>query len=88
MASKDVDQRLARIQANQERINSRKPKQDEVDIRINQLKNMNGKLMGKMKELNIVLERALEKANQKKLAKLNKDGNSRIRDKSHQIQVK
>lgn len=49
---------------------------------------MNGKLMGKMKELNIVLERALEKANQKKLAKLNKDGNSRVRDKSHQIQVK
>lgn len=49
---------------------------------------MNSKLMGKMKELNIVLEKSLEKANNKKLAKLNKDGNLRIRDKSHQIQVK
>ena len=69
--NKDVDERLARIAAAHDRINSRKKgPQDEVDKRINELKTMNTKLMGKMKELNIVLERSLEKANQKKLAKM------------------
>jgi len=33
--------------------------------------------VGKMKELNIVLERALEKANSKKLAKLSREGNTK-----------
>ena len=49
---------------------------------------MNAKLMGKMKDLNVVLERTLEKANQRKLAKINKEGNNRGKDKAHQIRVK
>jgi hypothetical protein len=44
--------------------------------------------MNKMKELNIVLERTLERANQKKLARINKEGNNQNRDKAHQIRVK
>lgn len=50
---------------------------------------MNTKLMTKMKELNIVLEKTLERANQKKLARINKEGgNSKSKDKAHQIKVK
>lgn len=44
--------------------------------------------MGKMKELNVVLERTLERANSKKLARINKEGNTRTKDKAHQIRVK
>ena len=44
--------------------------------------------MGKMKELNLVLERALERANQKKLAKIAHEGTNRTKDKAHQIKVK
>ena len=38
-------------------------KRDETEIKIDKLKVINGKLMAKMKELNIVLEKTLEKAN-------------------------
>ena len=59
-----------------------------MDLKINQLKTTNQKLMNKMKELNIVLEKTLEKANQRKLAKINKEGNTKTKDKAHQIRVK
>jgi hypothetical protein len=39
--------------------------------------------MNKMKELNLVLEKSLEKANSRKIAKLMKDGNPVNKNKSH-----
>ena len=45
--------------------------------------------MAKMKELNIVLEKTLEKANQKKLAKISKEGSANVKiDAKHILQVK
>ena len=44
--------------------------------------------MAKMKELNSVLERTLEKANQKKLAKMGKDVNVVKSDANHQLKIK
>ena len=41
-----------------------------------------------MKELTTVLEKTLEKANQKKLAKQNKEVNVKPTDANHQIKVK
>ena len=41
-----------------------------------------------MKELNVVLENTLDKANNKKVAKMNKDANVIKQDISHQIKVK
>lgn len=42
------------------------PKKDETDHKIDKLQNINNKLMSKMKELNVVLENTLDKANIKK----------------------
>ena len=44
-------------------------------VQIDKLKNINGKLRNKIKELNQVVEKAIEKANQKKLANANKEKN-------------
>ena len=41
-----------------------------------------------MKQLNGVLEKSLERANNKKMAKLQKDGSTLVKDKSHQVLVK
>jgi predicted RNase H-like nuclease (RuvC/YqgF family) len=41
---------------------------DEKDVHIDRLKGINQKLRNKIKELNDIVERAIEKANQKKLA--------------------
>ena len=58
-------------------------------MKIDKLKGINAKLMGKMKELNNVLEKTLEKANQKKLAKLNKEANVvQKTDINHQLKLK
>ena len=43
-------------------------KKDEKDGQIDRLKGINQKLRNKIKELNDIVERAIEKANQKKLA--------------------
>lgn len=61
----------------------KKNTKDENDIKIEKLKGINTKLMTKMKELNNVLERTLEKANQKKLAKMNRDVNVVKTDVNH-----
>lgn len=88
-SNQKVDERLKRIQENQERIASRtRDNRDDVDNRITGLKTLNSKLMSRMKELNIVLERTLERANQRKQAKINKEGNQRTKDKAHAIRVK
>ena len=47
----------------------KKSEKDENDIKIEKLASINSKLMNKMKELTTVLEKTLEKANTKKLAK-------------------
>ena len=58
-------------------------------MKIDKLKGINAKLMGKMKELNNVLEKTLEKANQKKLAKMNKEANVVHKtDINHQLKLK
>ena len=58
-------------------------------MKIDKLKGINAKLMGKMKELNNVLEKTLEKANQKKLAKMNKEANVvQKTDINHQLKLK
>jgi len=44
--------------------------------------------MSKMKELNVVLENTLDKANNKKIAKMNKETNAVKTDVGHQIKVK
>ena len=67
----------------EDKINSQKRVPDETDVKINQLKNMNSKLVSKMKELNIVLERTLEKANARNISKLNRDSTSQAKDKAH-----
>tara|TARA_B110000305_G_C19184506_1_gene513590 strand:+ start:204 stop:371 length:168 start_codon:yes stop_codon:yes gene_type:complete len=46
---------------NQKRQVLKKPVKDENDAKIDKLKGINLKLMAKMKELNMVLERTLEK---------------------------
>ena len=44
--------------------------------------------MNKMKELNVVLENTLDKANTKKIAKMKREANVVNRDPGHQIRVK
>ena len=66
----------------------KKQQKDANDIKIDKLADINAKLMNKMKELTTVLEKTLEKANQKKLAKQNKEINVKPTDASHQIKVK
>ena len=61
----------------------KKTGKDESDLKIEKLKGINTKLMSKMKELNGVLERTLEKANQKKLAKMGKEVNVIKTDANH-----
>jgi len=63
-------------------------KKDETDHKIEKLQNINSKLMSKMKELNVVLENTLDKANNKKIAKMNKETNAVKTDVGHQIKVK
>ena len=45
----------------------------EFSVRIEKLKGINVKLRSKLKELNIILEKTLEKANTRKLMKMNQD---------------
>lgn len=66
----------------------KKTGKDESDLKIDKLKGINTKLMSKMKELNGVLERTLEKANQKKLAKMGKEVHVIKTDANHQLRVK
>lgn len=66
----------------------KKTGKDESDLKIDKLKGINTKLMSKMKELNGVLERTLEKANQKKAAKMGKEVNVIKTDANHQLRVK
>jgi hypothetical protein len=44
--------------------------------------------MTKMKEMNLLLENTLESANNKKLAKMNKESNIVKTDLKHKLQVK
>lgn len=65
-----------------------KRKRNPQDVKIDKLQQINGKLTSKMKELNSVLEKTLEKANTKKMAKMNKDKHVIKSDPEHQILVK
>lgn len=56
-------------------------------MRIEKLKGINVKLRNKLKELNQLLEKTLEKANTRKIYK-NKDQAGKQQDIQHQIQVK
>lgn len=64
------------------------PKKDETDHKIERLQHVNHKLMNKMKELNLVLENTLDRANTRKMAKMNKEANVVKQDVNHQIKVK
>ena len=66
----------------------KKFQKDDNDIKIEKLKGINSKLMIKIKELNTVLEKTLEKANQKKMAKMNKEIHVVKVDAQHQIRLK
>ena len=57
-------------------------------VKIDKLKNINFKLRNKLKELNVLLEKTLEKANTRKLYKMNAGGNDKQADVGHQIKVK
>lgn len=59
------------------------PKKDETDHKIERLQHINHKLMNKMKELNLVLENTLDRANTRKMAKMNKEANVIKQDVSH-----
>ena len=61
----------------------KKTGKDESDLKIEKLKGINTKLMSKMKELNGVLERTLEKANQIKSAVTGKEVNVIKTDANH-----
>lgn len=66
----------------------KKPPKDENDHKIDKLRGINTKLTNKMKELNSVLEKTLEKANTKKLANMNKNVHVKPTDANHQMKVK
>ena len=61
---------------------------DEMDSKIEKMYQINQKLMTKMKEMNLLLENTLESANNKKLAKMNKESNIVKTDLKHKLQVK
>jgi len=63
-----VDQQLSK--SNVKRQVAKKPK-DEKDMQVEKLKNINLKLRSKLKDLNVLLEKTLEKANSRKIYKLN-----------------
>lgn len=46
---------------------------DEKDVQIDKLKGINQKLRNKIKELNTIVEKAIEKANQKKLSMVKRE---------------
>jgi hypothetical protein len=52
---------------------------DDTDIKIEKLKSVNSKLMSKMKEINIVLEKTIEKAKHNKIVKINKQGSTNVK---------
>ena len=64
------------------------PKKDETDQKIERLQNINHKLMNKMKELNLVLENTLDRANTRKMAKISKETGAGKPDVNHQIKIK
>ena len=66
----------------------KKTQKDETDAKIEKLRGINSKLMNKMKELNVVLEKTLEKANNRKMAKAGKEIHVLKTDSKHQILVK
>eukprot|EP00349_Pseudokeronopsis_sp_Brazil_P005172 CAMPEP_0202968238 /NCGR_PEP_ID=MMETSP1396-20130829/13474_1 /ASSEMBLY_ACC=CAM_ASM_000872 /TAXON_ID= /ORGANISM="Pseudokeronopsis sp., Strain Brazil" /LENGTH=75 /DNA_ID=CAMNT_0049694335 /DNA_START=44 /DNA_END=271 /DNA_ORIENTATION=+ len=45
----------------------KKQDRDEKDVQIDKLKHVNAKLRGRIKELNLVVEKAIEKANSKRI---------------------
>lgn len=57
-------------------------------MRIEKLKSINLKLRTKLKELNSLLEKTLEKANTRKIYKINNQANGKQQDVGHQIKVK
>jgi len=73
---------------NQRKQNLKKPVKDENDHKIDKYKGINSKLTNKMKELNNVLEKTLEKANAKKQAKDMKNMLVKPTDTNHQLKVK
>jgi hypothetical protein len=56
-----------------------------MDIKIDKMYQINQKLMTKMKEMNLLLENTLESANNKKLAKMNKESNVVKTDLKHKL---
>ena len=73
---------------NQRKQNLKKPVKDENDHKFDKYKGINSKLTNKMKELNNVLEKTLEKANAKKQAKDMKNMLVKPTDTNHQLKVK
>lgn len=73
---------------NQRKQNLKKVQKDENDHKIDKYRGINTKLTSKMKELNSVLEKTLEKANSKKQAKDIKNMNVKPTDTNHQLKVK
>jgi hypothetical protein len=57
-------------------------------LRIDKLKGINVKLRTKLKELNSLLEKTLEKANTRKLYKMNQGNANKQQDIGHSIKVK
>lgn len=73
---------------NQRKQNLKKPQKDENDHKIDKYRAINTKLTNKMKELNTVLEKTLEKANAKKQARDMKNVHVKPTDTNHQLKVK
>jgi hypothetical protein len=65
----------------------KKRAKDEKDLQIDRLRGINEKLRQKLKDLNGVLERTLEKANNRKIYKINAN-KGKEQDVQHQIHVR
>ena len=81
-----MDQQMNNVSSQRQVL--KRTQKDETDQKIDKLRGINGKLMNKMKELNTVLEKTLEKANNKKIAKMNKEVHAAKVDPRHQLLVK